>query len=226
MNQFFSQENQETSKQFKTQNINITEHKKIRFCQNCGSKLDDRDLFCTECGEKVEIVQNIEQEPKTEEQPKVQISKDRMNAILNAREDLKSTFSDDVKRLTKDNKSSIKELSISQNQKISQNDNRTGFYIHKDSIKTEYLIIESIEGNSVTGKIRDSFHETNGYGNEFFSGTIIDNSIEINRIQRQNTNCIFIWDLHFSGAISDNTISGTWTRIGGIREFMVYTKIL
>lgn len=218
MNQFLQQENQEK----KVQTQNIVNHKKIRFCQNCGSKLEERDVFCTECGEKVEI--EIKQEIQAEEKPKISISSDRMNAILNARKDMKSTFSEDVKEFTKDNKSSIKEMSISQSQSISQKDNRIGYYVSRDSFKTEYLIIESIDENSVTGKISDTF-KSNGYGNEFFSGTINGDFTEINGIQRGTTNCEFLWDLHFSGIISNDSISGNWTRIEGHSEYIIYNKM-
>lgn len=104
MNQFLSQENQEEEKKGSKQNINNSQRTKIRFCQNCGSKLDERDLFCTQCGGKVEIVQdvqNIEQESQIEEKHELQVSSDRMNAILNARKDFKSTFSEDIKNFAK-----------------------------------------------------------------------------------------------------------------------------
>lgn len=228
MNQFLSQENQEEEKKGSKQNINNSQRTKIRFCQNCGSKLDERDLFCTQCGGKVEIVQdvqNIEQESQIEEKHELQVSSDRMNAILNARKDFKSTFSEDIKNFTKEINSSTKEVAILQNRKITRTDSRLGYYLSQDRAKKEYLIIESIEGNQVAGKIRDLL-DNSKYGNEFFSGTIDGDTFEINGIQRENSNCNFIWDLHFTGQISENTISGTWKRINDHSETMVYKKIL
>ena len=88
----------------------------------------------------------------------------------------------------------------------------------------EYFVIESIEGNSISGKISDILKD-GGYGNEYFSGTINGSLIEINGIQRKNTNINFRWDLHFTGTISGNTISGKWDRIENGSENMVYVKM-
>lgn len=221
MNSFISQEKKETSKQLKNQNSNNTNHRRNRYCQNCGAKLDERDLFCTECGGKVEIIE----ETQSQEKPKLEISSDRMNAILNAGTDFKSTFSTDIEKFSKDNESSTRNLVISQSKKIKKNDSRLGYYLSQDTAKKEYLIIESIDGNHVTGTISDLLN--NGkYGNEFFSGTITDNHLEINSIQKGNTNCNLLWDLHFTGLISENSISGIWSRIEGHHEKMTYNKIL
>lgn len=194
----------------------------IRFCTNCGARLEEGDLFCTECGQKIE--QEFEQaEEKKKSKP---ISSDRMNSILNARKNMRQTFSDDLKNFLGEKQNLSTEIAVSkkQQEKNSKKDGRLGWYVSKDSCKTEYFVIESIDGNSISGKISDIF-KNSGYGNEYFSGTINGSSIEINGIQRKNSNIDLLWDLHFTGTISGNTISGKWNRIGNNSEEMVYVRM-
>ena len=217
MSDFFEQIKKEEKKE-KSENRKSN----VRFCTNCGARLEEGDLFCTECGQKIEL--EFEQAEETKKARP--ISSDRMNSILNARKNMSQTFSDDLKNFLGEKQNFSAEITVSkkQQEKTSKKDDRLGWYVSKDSGKTEYFVIESIEGNSVSGKISDIL-KNGGYGNECFSGTINGSSIEINGIQRKNTNINFRWDLYFSGTINGNTISGKWDRIENGSEDIVYVKM-
>ena len=107
MSDFFEQLKKEEKKE-KSENRKSN----VRFCTNCGARLEEGDLFCTECGQKIEL--EFEQAEKTKKARP--ISSDRMNSILNARKNVRQTFSDDLKNFLGEKHSFSTEIAVSKKQ--------------------------------------------------------------------------------------------------------------
>ncbi|MBQ0051641.1 MAG: zinc ribbon domain-containing protein [Treponema sp.] len=242
----------------------------VRFCTNCGSRLEEGDLFCVECGAKVEAeyeAENASEEfaslnEKTEnsaeiEKATIKISPDRLNAITEGRKEYKSSFRNDLKNFTGEDiiskvvplwnttEKNSKNLEIQKEfeEKKDKNKRLLGYYVHKDSRMTEYIVIKHIEGNQVSGIISDRF-TNGGYGTEYFSGTlndellnlrivstdlhppamIIRNFWEKNSFVTEKETFSITADYSFSGIICDGKISGTWNRANGTSKFLTYIK--
>lgn len=235
-----------------------------RFCTNCGTRLEDGDLFCVECGAKVEKeteeISSINVEKNNSVEAKnllLKIPQDRLNAILEGREERKSNFTDEIRKFSGEDIISYAELlrrskwevsTLSNNQKCiksskDKNKQLLGYYVHKDSEMSEYIVIKNIDGNQVSGIVLDRFTD-GAYGNETFTGTLIGDSLELqiisadlhpcakisrtylkdNQVIKQTVTQIIIENIEFSGILTEEKIAGTWKRKNGKSVFLSYTK--
>lgn len=225
-----SKQNQESEKSdSKKQNVIVerTIHSQNqRFCKICGAPLDEGDLFCIQCGWKIDF-----SDEQNDEKSEIKISSDWLNAAKrqqqNGLEDeLKSQrkelekFKPKDEKQEKDEKSSLPALSQHQTSDAK-------YFVHKDSEKTEYLIIKSISGNRISGEIRTLFRDSS-FANERFEGTLQGNSLTFRVLQKDlhpAPGYRIVADISFSGIFDkdENKIAGTIERENG-SVFITYTK--
>lgn len=200
-----------------------------RFCKICGAPLDEGDLFCIQCGWKIDF--SDENSNQKEEKPKIKISSDWLNAAKRQQqngleEELKNRRIELEKFKPKNEKQGIDEKSslpaLSQNQTSGAK-----YFVHKDSEKTEYLIIKSVSANAISGEITTLFRDSS-FANECFEGTLQGNSLSFRVIQKDlhpAPGYRIIADISFSGIIDENEdkIAGTIERENG-SIFITYTK--
>ena len=207
----------------------------VRFCTKCGSRIEDDNKFCTECGFPVEVdaednYENVEEENKNKSRkiPSISINSDRIKAALEQRNNIAS---DNKKNETKE-LFRIPEipnnLFLTSEKKNAKHD-ILGYYVFKNQERSEYLVIENIEGSKVTGYLTEKFSD-NSYANESFEGTLKDDALVLNITgwdlhpapqtihTEYSSNCItksiekkiIRRDISFLGIVHENEISGLW----------------
>lgn len=151
-----------------------------KFCINCGTVLNEGDIFCTECGKKIEEEINEPEEIFVPEQKfeEKRISSDRMNSILQTKMHTQGTFDENVKEIVSKNFDSFNtKLSEKRVDYISKNKkNYQGIYVYKDNEKTMYLQINEYFGNNITATIKSLFTD-GGFSTECYDGTISNGNI-------------------------------------------------
>lgn len=217
------------------------------FCTNCGAKLPEGSFFCDECGTKVESEEETSANTEKVNEPaenltskKIEISKDRMNAIKYGRDNFKPTFSRDFKLFNRENEK--KELALTKEKTESEKRKILGYYTRTDKELTEYIVIENVNGTSISGYVNLQFYDSS-YGKHFFEGEISGDNLSIKIInsdlhplpdQREVskdgdfftttiTKTTIKQRYNFSGTIDEGTIAGTWTG-DRLEKFTVYKK--
>ncbi len=142
-----------------------------RYCTNCGAPLEEGDLFCSECGNKIELEEDV---VAIEEKP-VNISKDRMSSILETQNLKKGIINNTAK------KKDVPELLKIKNLPQLKTVNLSGNYVSYDTYMTQYLTIESIQENIVKASIKTIF-DKGGYSTEFYQGTFVDNHLHLSMV--------------------------------------------
>lgn len=209
-----------------------------KFCIHCGAPLEDDNEFCTECGTKIEseLAFNESVSEKASLPPQ-KICSDRLASIKETAYVKLGGLTDEFRKnkleSEKANQLSVAKLSAQMKSTL-----KTGYYIHKDSEKTQYLIIENVCGNSVIASVKSTFYD-GSYSTEHYTGTISAGSIELSisetdlhPLPNQRwetmtdittiTNSIRVSD-HFSGTFSENKIAGNFS--GEFSTFIVFTRI-
>ena len=115
------------------------------FCTCCGSPLEKGDVFCSECGIKIEDEDLVAENCEIVEQNPIRISSDRMASILETNKIKKGEGVEEFRK-----NSLIEKLDDSN----SKNFSLCGYYVRKDSNMTQYLIIDSVEGNQIKAQIK------------------------------------------------------------------------
>ena len=213
--------------------------KVTRFCTNCGSPLEADDLFCSECGSKIEQEENavtIEEDESPQEQAPAVISSDRMASILQTNRIKTGEMEDEFRKehpLTDTTENALHAKKSSQIGKTLQ----LGHYVHKTSSMTQYLIIESVQGNSVKASVKTNF--TRGdYSTESYEGTLSGNDLHLHLVgsdlhplpDERHVSFGSSRTIHYSiklseqfdGIVSDDTISGSF--VGQFSKFVVFRK--
>lgn len=226
----FQQKKSDSKKQNVIAGLDRTIHSQNqRFCKICGATLGEGDLFCIQCGWKIDF--SDENSNQKEEKPKIKISSDWLNAAKRQQqngleEELKNRRNELEKFTPKNEKQKIDEKSslpaLSQNQTSGAK-----YFVHKDDEKTEYLIIKSVSGNAISGEIKTLFRDSS-FANECFEGTLQGNSLSFRVIQKDlhpAPGYRILADISFSGIIDENEdkIAGTIERENG-SIFITYTK--
>ena len=186
------------------------------FCTCCGSPLEKGDVFCSECGIKIEDENLVTENCEIVEQNPIRISSDRMASILETNKIKKGEGVEEFRK-----NSLIEKLDDSN----SKNFSLCGYYVRKDSNMTQYLIIDSVEGNQIKAQIKTIF-TNGGYSTEFYEGSFSDNEIHLSiensdlhppaseiRVDKGIINTVHYeiqLSENFDGVISENLISGSF----------------
>ena len=212
-----------------------------KFCIDCGSPLELGDIFCSECGSKIqeeEFVVSIERNVEVIEENPVTISSDRMASILQTNklkageflEDfIKPDLSNFANGIETDEQKAIKKLE--EKAKI------LGYYIHRNSYMTQYLIIENIQNDNVKAAVKTTF-SNGGYSTEFYEGTLSGNELHLHMVNSdlhppatelefsensiKPVRYVIQTSEHFTGIIGKNEITGTFT--GHFSDSVVFRK--
>lgn len=225
-------ENQKRQEEFRQ-----IRNERPKFCIHCGAPLEDEDEFCTECGEKIENELAVEETVEatassTEIQPAQKIISDRLASIRETAL-VKSGGVIDEFRKNKIEAEKKNQISVAE----SKSALKTGYYVHKDSEKTQYLIIESICGCYVTASVKSTFNN-GGYSTEHYTGTINCDNIELSvsetdlhplpnkRLETMTdittvTHSIKVSE-HFSGTVFENRITGNFS--GHFNQYVTFVK--
>ena len=210
-----------------------------RYCTKCGAQLEEDDLFCSECGSKIEQEENavtIEEGESVQEQAPAIISSDRMASILQTNRIKTGEATDEFRKehpLTDTTENALHAKKSSQIGKSLQ----LGHYVHKTSSMTQYLIIESVQGNSLKASVKTNF--TRGdYSTESYEGTLSGNDLHLHLVgsdlhplpderhvsfgSSRTIHYSIKLSEHFDGIVSDDTISGSFT--GQFSKFVVFRK--
>lgn len=177
----FSSEQSPLSKKNTLKNTNTSFGEQIhgRFCTNCNSPLEDDDLFCSECGCKIEQEESaiiIEDDEEVKEQTPVFISPDRMASILQTNRMKEGIIEDDFRNVHPFNDIVVK--AIQTKNAIEKKSSLLGHYVHRDKYMTQYFIIESIQGNCVKALVKTLF-DNGSYSTEFYEGTLSDGNLHL-----------------------------------------------
>ncbi|MBR6914382.1 MAG: zinc ribbon domain-containing protein [Treponema sp.] len=229
-------ENQKRQEEFRQ-----IRNERPKFCIHCGAPLEDEDEFCTECGEKIEselaVEETVEESAASKESsPAPKISSDRLASIMQTTR-VKSGGITDEYRKNKLEAEKANLQALAESTAHSKSTLKTGYYVHKDSEKTQYLIIESVGGNYVSASVKTTFLD-GGYSTEHYTGTVSEDNIELSvsetdlhplpnkRLETMTdittvTHTIQVSN-HFSGTFSDDRIIGNFS--GGFSQFVVFTK--
>lgn len=228
--------------QKKREEIKNIHTERPRFCIHCGAPLEDDNDFCTECGERIENEVSVEEETgeesavTKESRPAPKISSDRLASIMETARVKSGGVTDEFKK-NKVEAEKANQLSIAKLTAQTKSTLKTGYYVHKDSEKTQYLIIKSVCGKSVSASVKTTFND-GGYSTEHYTGTISGDNIELNVLgtdlhplpnQRWETmtgittvtHSIRVSE-HFSGTFSEDKIAGNFS--GEYNQFVVFTK--
>lgn len=212
-----------------------------KFCTNCGHQLEADDLFCDECGTKIEQVESViieETKEKNIEKNPVNISSDRMASILETNK-IKSGKIEEEQRKTAISAISIvtETKDVKAKKELEEKAKLLGYYVYKDSYMTQYLIIENIEGKNVFATIRTTF-ENGGYSTEFYQGLLNNNEIHLSMVDSDlhppptelkfldngiiPVNYTIYTSEQFDGVIDDEKISGAFK--GHYSKTVVFKK--
>ena len=212
-----------------------------KFCTNCGHQLEADDLFCDECGTKIEQVESViieETKEKNIEKNPVNISSDRMASILETNK-IKSGEIEEEQR-----QSSISAISIitetneeKAKKQLEEKAKILGYYVHKNSYMTQYLIIENIQNDNVKASVKTTF-SNGGYSTEFYEGTLSGNELRLHMVDSDlhppptelkfldngiiPVNYTIYTSEQFDGVIDDEKISGAFK--GHYSKTVVFKK--
>ncbi len=211
-----------------------------KYCIECGSPLELGDVFCSECGSKIqqEEVVSIEKEENIIEEKTVSISSDRMASILQTNKLKAGELSEDF---IKSNLLFLNNGIETEEQKaIKQLEEKTkllGYYIHRNSYMTQYLIIENIQNDNVKASVKTTF-SNGGYSTEFYEGILSGNELHLHMVDSDlhppaseldfSGNSIkpirYVIQVseNFDGIVSENTISGMFK--GQFNNSVVFKK--
>ena len=226
---------EDSAKLEKTNNIHFSHTNDIpRFCIHCGSPLEVGDVFCCECGSKIENTATADDTKKTEKGIEnsniafiTKVPSDRMASILETSKVKSGEISNDYHKpelaLTRlftkanTNKDVVKKtLDIKQ---------LHGYYIYKGLNMTQYLSIDDVQDNSIKATVKTNFTNLS-FSTEFYEGSFSDGKIILH---------ITHSDLHpipggsiklsetFTGEIGENEILGNFT--GEFSNSVVFKKI-
>ena len=227
--------------------VNFT-HTCSRFCTNCGSPLEADDFFCSECGNKIELdestvnvasVAKIEDNgtdnPSSEEHASVVISPDRLASILQTNRIKTGEEIDESRRLHRlpgslekigqVEKAKLKETAVS------------GYYVHEDSDMTQYLVIDTIQGNYIKASVKTLF-ANGGYSCEFYEGNLSGDDLHLHIVDSdlhpppdelvffsgsaQRIHHIINLSENFDGIVNDKKIIGSFA--GHFNKYVVFRK--
>ena len=201
-----------------------------RVCSHCGAELDDDNLFCIECGAKIEpLVQEMAQNRAQEiaankETSNDEIPSDRMASILETTKIKAGEIPSELKRLSplaEAPLSDTRAISLSAPQKKSLS---PGSYVYNGQNMTQYLFINDIRGNMVSAFVKTNFTNLS-YSTEFYEGTFSNGELKLHIINS---------DLHpihglsiklsenFTGTVGENSISGSFT--GEFSNSVIFRK--
>lgn len=213
-----------------------------RFCIDCGSPLELGDVFCSECGSKIEQIESVVEvevnEENIVEKNPVHISSDRMASILQTNKIKSGDFSDEFTK--PDLSLLINGIETEEQKAIKQLEEKAkilGYYIHRNSYMTQYLIIENIQNDNVKAAVKTTF-SNGGYSTEFYEGTLSGNELHLHMVNSDlhppateldfSENSIkpvrYIIQVseNFDGIIYENTISGMFK--GQFNNSVVFKK--
>ncbi|MBO5481766.1 MAG: zinc-ribbon domain-containing protein [Spirochaetaceae bacterium] len=213
----------------------------VKFCTNCGHQLEADDLFCDECGTKNEQVESViieETKEKNIEKNPVNISSDRMASILETNKIKSGDFSDEFTK--PDLSLLINGIETEEQKTIKQLEEKAkilGYYIHKNSYMTQYLIIENIQNDNVKASVKTTF-SNGGYSAEFYEGTLSGNELHLHMVDSDlhppptelkfldngiiPVNYTIYTSEQFDGVIDDEKISGAFK--GHYSKTVVFKK--
>lgn len=190
-----------------------------RFCIHCGAPLEDGDIFCCECGTKIE---NEVIDKDNREIPR--ISSDRMASIIETSK-IKTGEVIEASRKSKDIDESLNKASNEQVlRKPLEKVLLPGYYVYKGKNMTQYLSIDDVHGNTVKATVKTNFSNLS-YCTELYEGSFSDGRLILH---------IIASDLHpisglsirlsedFTGDVVENTISGNFT--GEFSNSVVFKK--
>ena len=212
-----------------------------KFCTNCGHQLEADDLFCDECGTKIEQVESViieETKEKSIEKNPVNISSDRMASILETNKIKSGDFSDEFTK--PDLSLLINGIETEEQKTIKQLEEKAkilGYYIHTNSYMTQYLIIENIQNDNVKASVKTTF-SNGGYSTEFYEGTLSGNELHLHMVDSDlhppptelkfldngiiPVNYTIYTSEQFDGVIDDEKISGAFK--GHYSKTVVFKK--
>lgn len=211
-----------------------------KYCIECGSPLELGDVFCSECGSKIqqEEVVSIEKEESIIEEKTVSISSDRMASILQTKKLKAGELSEDF--IKSNLLLLINGIETEEQKSIKQLEEKTkllGYYIHRNSYMTQYLIIENIQNDNVKASVKTTF-SNGGYSTEFYEGTLSGNELHLHMVDSDLHPPVSELDFsgnsikpiryviqvseNFDGIVSENTISGMFK--GQFNNSVVFKK--
>ena len=220
-----------------TENSEISQNAKCfpsgptkRVCARCGAELDDDNLFCIECGSKIEpLIQETAQSRAQEitansESPAEEISPDRMASILETTKIKAGEIPNELRILSPlvgAPLSDTRTISLSAPQKKSLS---PGTYVYNGQNMTQYLFINDISGNIVSASVKTNFDNLS-YSTEFYEGYFSNGQLNLHIVSS---------DLHpvpglsirlsenFTGTVRENSISGNFT--GEFSNSVIFRK--
>ena len=237
MKMFLSSEKSQFSKLEKSSNKEII----IKYCTNCGHQLESDDIFCDECGSKIEQVESViiaETEEKNIEEHPLSISSDRRTSILQTNK-IKSGEIEEEQRKTAISAMSIvtETKDVKAKKELEEKAKLLGYYVYKDSYMTQYLVIEEIQENTAKAFVKTTF-SIGGYSTEFYEGTIFDDEIHLHLVDSDlhpptggmqffmNTPKVLNYTIqvseNFDGRIDDKEIAGLFT--GHFTKSLIFKK--
>ena len=212
-----------------------------KFCIDCGSPLELGDIFCSECGCKIqeeEFVVSIERNVEVIEENPVIILSDRMASILQTNKLKVGEFSEDF--IKPDLSIFANGIETDEQKAIKQLEEKAKFlryYVYKNSYMTQYLIIENIENDNVRASVKTTF-SNGGYSTEFYEGTLSEKKLLLEMVASdlhpptpdlefsgnsiKPVRYVIQTSEHFAGIIGKNEITGTFT--GHFSDSVVFRK--
>lgn len=190
-----------------------------RFCIHCGAPLEAGDVFCCECGTKIEnkavgegCIENY------------RITSDRMASII----ETSSIKAGEMIEVPRKSEFIDGSLNTAINKHTLKNHLEKmllpGYYVYKGRNMTQYLSIDDVQGNTVRATVKTNFSNLS-YCTEFYEGTFSDGRLVLH---------ITDSDLHpisglsimlsevFTGDVVENSISGKFT--GEFSNSVVFKK--
>lgn len=174
-----------------------------RFCIYCGAPLEDGDVFCCECGSRIET-------EASKIVPAAEISSDRMASIMETQQ-IKAGIITDKFRKSKFLERTKTLL--------------PGYYVYEGQYMTQHLSIDEVQGNSVRATVKTNFRNLS-YSTEFYEGSFSDGRLVLH-ITTSDLHPITGFSIMlsegFTGEVVENSISGIFT--GEFSNSVVFKKI-
>lgn len=212
-----------------------------RFCTGCGSPLEPGDLFCPECGGKVEqeeAASTTEEGGQILEREPVAISPDRMASILQTgglkRGELADGFMNSALPAVANG---TEARGLHGRRSLGKRTALSGYYVHRDSCMTQYLVIESVHGSGVKASVRTTY-VNGGYSTEFYEGTFSGNELHLRMVGSDlhpppdelrfspdavgTVRYVIRLSEKFDGIVGDGLISGSFS--GHFSKFVVFRR--
>lgn len=206
----------------------------VKVCKNCGTSIEEGNLFCTECGLKIEFEQSIVKTESADE--KRYINSDRLNS---AKKQTVETILELKKQMNK-----IKPLQKQKAVKLNKTiDNISGCYFYENMYFKEFILIEKISGNAINGSFKINLKiNTALFAIGKINGTLREKDLEFSvtdwdshsikstdfkrdtngNITRIENFIRFLNHSSFSGVLEKDKIVGNWS--GEAKRFASYTK--